>query len=53
MIPKIDLARLVAGDADALRDMRIAARDVGFATVHNTDLDAARVRELILQRVSE
>lgn len=47
MIPRIDLARLAAGDAGALRDMRVAATEVGFATVHNTALDAGRVREVI------
>ncbi len=47
MIPRIDLARLIAGDAEALAAMRIAATQTGFATVHNTALDAARVREVI------
>lgn len=47
MIPRIDLVRLGAGDPQALEDMRLAATDVGFATVHNTILDAPRVREVI------
>lgn len=47
MIPRIDLAHLRAGDADALRDMRMAATEIGFATVYNTALDAACVREVI------
>lgn len=47
MIPRIDLARLSAGDAKALADMRIAATEVGFATVYNTALNAERVREVI------
>ena len=47
MIPRIDLVRLSGGDAQALRDMHVAATEVGFATVHNTALDGARVREVI------
>ena len=39
MIPRIDLVRLSGGDAQALRDMHVAATEVGFATVHNTALD--------------
>lgn len=47
MIPRIDLAELTAGDPTALIDMRRAATDVGFATVHNTDLSAIAVRKVI------
>lgn len=47
MIPRIDLTRLSAGDPAALRDMRSAATEIGFATVHNTALDGARVRDVI------
>lgn len=47
MIPRIDLQSLSAGDPDALADMQTAATDVGFATVHNTALTEARVREVI------
>ncbi len=47
MIPRIDLAELNAGGTAALRDMRRAATEVGFATVHNTALDKARVCEVI------
>ncbi|MFK7834823.1 MAG: isopenicillin N synthase family dioxygenase [Sulfitobacter sp.] len=47
MIPRIDLAELTAGAPDALAAMKVAATEVGFATVHNTDLTAARVRDVI------
>ena len=47
MIPKIDLARLIAADPDALAAMREAATDIGFATVYNTPLGADRVNEAI------
>ena len=47
MIPRINLDALRANDEVALADMRRAATDAGFATVHNTALDAARVRETI------
>lgn len=47
MIPTIDLAALTAGKADALAAMKEAATGVGFATVHNTALSSARVREVI------
>lgn len=47
MIPRIDLAALRSRDADAVAAMKTAATDVGFATVHNTALSAARVREVI------
>lgn len=47
MIPRIDLAALNAGEAKALADMRVAATDVGFATVYNTALDRARAVQVI------
>ncbi len=47
MIPRIDLAALSAGDVDAVAAMRIAATEVGFATVYNTALSAEQVREVI------
>ena len=47
MIPRIDLAALSAGTPEALAQMKIAATDVGFATIHNAGLDAARVQEVI------
>ncbi len=47
MIPSIDLEALSAGAPEALEAMHEAATGVGFATVHNTALGAARVREVI------
>lgn len=47
MIPAIDLDKLRGGEDKALAAMQDAATGVGFATVHNTALDAARVREVI------
>ena len=47
MIPSIDLEALSAGTPAALHAMREAATGIGFATVHNTALSAARVREVI------
>jgi isopenicillin N synthase-like dioxygenase len=47
MIPRIDAAKLTAADPDAVEAMRVAATDVGFATVHNTRLSPAQVQEVI------
>ncbi|NNE52541.1 MAG: isopenicillin N synthase family oxygenase [Sulfitobacter sp.] len=47
MIPRIDLAALIRGVPEALEAMRVAATDVGFATITNTPLTTARVREVI------
>jgi len=47
MIPRIDAAALAAGDAASLEALRDAATGVGFATVFNTALSAARVLETI------
>ncbi|MEM7521526.1 MAG: 2-oxoglutarate and iron-dependent oxygenase domain-containing protein [Pseudomonadota bacterium] len=47
MIPCIDLGALRAADPDARAAMHAAATEVGFATVYNTALDAARVRDVI------
>jgi isopenicillin N synthase-like dioxygenase len=47
MIPRLDAQKLAQGDAHSLDALRDAATDVGFATVHNTALSAARVAEVI------
>ncbi|KIN72182.1 isopenicillin N synthase family dioxygenase [Sulfitobacter guttiformis] len=47
MIPSVDLEALSAGEPAALDAMRDAATGVGFATVYNTALSGARVREVI------
>jgi len=44
MIPRLDAAALAAGDAESLAQMRRAAEDVGFATVHNTVFSPTRMR---------
>ncbi|MGJ8546737.1 MAG: isopenicillin N synthase family dioxygenase [Sulfitobacter sp.] len=47
MIPTLDLAKLTSGDRETLAAMHEAATGTGFATVHNTAISAARVREVI------
>ena len=47
MIPRINLKALSTGDEMALAAMHWAATDIGFATIHNTSLSAARVGEVI------
>ncbi|WP_415403200.1 isopenicillin N synthase family dioxygenase [Tateyamaria sp. SN3-11] len=47
MIPRLDSAALAAGDAESLAALGAAATGVGFATVYNTGLTAARVEEVI------
>jgi isopenicillin N synthase-like dioxygenase len=44
MIPRLDAKALAAGDADTLAQMKVAAEEVGFATVHNTVFSSARMR---------
>ena len=47
MIPRIDAMKLADGDAGSLTALHDAATGVGFATVYNTALTGARVREVI------
>lgn len=47
MIPSIDLNALNTGTPAALAAMRTAATGVGFATVYNTALSPAQVRDVI------
>ncbi len=47
MIPRIDAAALAQGDPAALDAMRIAATDVGFASVYNTALSAEDIQQSI------
>lgn len=44
MIPRLDAKALAAGEPQALAQMKIAAEDIGFATVHNTAFSQARMR---------
>ncbi|MCF2872720.1 isopenicillin N synthase family oxygenase [Octadecabacter sp. G9-8] len=46
MIPRIDAEVLLAGDADVLQQVRDAARDVGFLTLHNTPIPKADIAEV-------
>ena len=47
VIPRIDLQALRGSDPAALDAMRVAATDVGFATVYNTALPSAQVSHVI------
>ncbi len=47
MIPRLDMAAIKAGDELALRELQRGIQDVGFLIVHNTDIDAASVRQVI------
>lgn len=47
MIPRIDAAKLLAGDAEARALALDAATGVGFMTVYNTPLSGAYVRDVI------
>lgn len=46
MIPRIDAEALLAGDAAVVEQVRIAAREVGFLTLHNTPIPVADIEEL-------
>ncbi|MBN8291760.1 isopenicillin N synthase family oxygenase [Rhodobacter sp. NTK016B] len=46
-IPRIDVAALFAGDAQARAELRRGAEEVGFLTLVNTPIPAARVRDVI------
>lgn len=47
MIPRIDAAKLIAGNADEVAMVAEAAGGVGFMTVYNTPLTAQTMRDLI------
>ncbi|MGZ2257681.1 isopenicillin N synthase family dioxygenase [Roseobacter sp. A03A-229] len=47
MIPKLDAEKLAGGDADALEVLRHAATEIGFFTVHNTGISAARMHQVL------
>lgn len=46
MIPRIDAELLLAGDSDVLAQVRDAARDVGFLTLHNTPIPTSDIAEV-------
>ena len=47
MIPRVDAAALLAGDADAMKLAAQAATGVGFMTVYNTQLSGPYVQGVI------
>ena len=47
MIPRINAAKLLAGDADAMAMVAEAATGVGFMTVYNTPISPASVQSVI------
>lgn len=47
MIPDLDLARLLARDADEMRKLKEAVTRVGFLTLHNTAMSPQEVQEVI------
>lgn len=44
MIPRLDAAQIAARDGETLRALRRGAEEVGFLTVSNTGISAARMR---------
>ena len=47
MIPRLDAAKLITGDATSLQMLAQAAEEVGFFTVYNTAITEAEVRAVI------
>lgn len=47
MIPRIDLAAVGRGEAEAMEALRKGAEEVGFLTVHNTDISREEILEVI------
>lgn len=45
-IPRIDAKTLLAGDAQVTEQVRIAAREVGFLTLHNTPIPVGDIAEV-------
>ena len=45
-VPRIDAQALLAGDDAVVEQVRIAARDVGFMTLHNTPIPVADIQEV-------
>ncbi len=46
MIPRIDAKALLAGDAEVVQQVRVAAREVGFLTLHNTPIPVPDIEAL-------
>lgn len=47
MIPRLDAALIAQDDPETLDALRVAATQVGFATVYNTGISAQRVQDVI------
>lgn len=47
MIPRLDLSRLLAGDATAMSDLTRGAHEVGFLVIRNTALSAEDVQAVL------
>lgn len=45
-IPRIDAEALLAGDADVVAQVRVAAREVGFLTLYNTPIPVGDIAEV-------
>ena len=47
MIPRIDAQALLAGDRAVVEQVRVAAHEVGFLTLHNTPIPAGDIAEVL------
>ena len=45
-VPRIDAAALLAGDVDVIEAVRVAAREIGFLTLHNTPIPTEDIAEV-------
>jgi isopenicillin N synthase-like dioxygenase len=46
MIPRIDVQALLAGEGTVVEQVRVAAHDVGFLTLHNTPIPVGDIAEV-------
>lgn len=46
MIPKIDAQALLEGDRSVVEQVRVAAHEVGFLTLHNTPIPAGDIADV-------
>jgi isopenicillin N synthase-like dioxygenase len=47
MIPRIDAQALLAGDRAVVEQVRVAAHEVGFLTLHNTPIPVSDIAEVL------
>ena len=45
-IPRIDAAALLAGDSAVMQEVRVAVKEIGFLTLHNTPIPVADIAEV-------